>query len=251
MNMKTVIADDEKMALVVLKKQIDWEGLGLTLEGEARDGNSLLELIREKKPQLVITDIRMPRYSGLEIIAKTLEMGQKPRFVITSAYADFTYARQAMRLGVEDFLPKPVEKKELNQVLGEIVRRASQDQGEQKLPSGLVCNACGYIREHYGEKITLESISEHFFISPNYFSALFKKETGMNFVEYLTDVRMKEARELLKDPACSVADVAGRIGYRDTGHFVANFSKKYGVTPAVWRRGEVQFSYGKSEKSEL
>ncbi|MDO4275617.1 MAG: helix-turn-helix domain-containing protein [Eubacteriales bacterium] len=234
--MKTVIADDERMALLMLKKFTDWEGLGLTLAGEARDGQQLLSLIERERPDIVITDIKMPVFSGLEIIAKTLEMGLKPYFLITSAYTDFAFARQAMRLNVEDFLPKPVDKKELNDALRCIAEKIEKNGDNKDLVSGLVRNACQYIDMHFGEKLSLESISRHFYISPNYFSALFKKEMGVNFLEYLTNVRMSEAGKLLSDPKYSIAEIAEMTGYRDASHFGLNFSKKYGMTPSAWRR---------------
>lgn len=234
--MKTVIADDERMALLILKKFIDWQGLGLTLEGEARDGEELLSLIENIQPDIVITDIKMPVFSGLEIVAKTLEMGLKPYFLITSAYADFTYARQAMRLNVEDFLPKPIEKKELNDALLCITEKMIKHGENKNMVSGLIRNVCLHIERHYGEKLTLESISAHFYISPNYFSALFKKEMGVNFLEYLTEVRMREAGKLLLKPQYSIGEIAEMTGYRDVSHFGLNFSKKYGKTPSAWRR---------------
>lgn len=234
--MKAVIADDEKMALVLLRKYGDWDGLGLTLAGEARDGEQLFSLITTVRPDIVITDIKMPVMDGLEIIAKTIEAGQSPYFLITSAYADFTYARRAMRLNVEDFLPKPVDRRELNEALGRIVEKIRKNGDNGGAVSGLVRNACNYMESHYGEKLSLEEISNHFYISPNYFSSLFKKEMGVNFLEYLTAVRMREAAKLLRDPRYTIAQVAELTGYRDVSHFSASFAKKYGMTPSAWRR---------------
>lgn len=234
--MKVVIADDEKMALLILKKFVDWDGLGLTLEGEARDGKQLMELITKVRPDIVVTDIKMPVMDGLEIIAKTLEMGQSPYFLITSAYTDFTYARRAMRLNVEDFLPKPVDKSELNEALKGIAEKIRQNGSNSGTVSCLIRNACAYIDEHFGQKLSLEQISKHFYISPNYFSSLFKKETGVNFLEYLTSARMREAAKLLADPRYSISEVAELTGYRDASHFGASFAKKYGMTPSAWRR---------------
>lgn len=239
--MKAVIADDERMALVMLKKFTDWEGLGLTLAGEARDGEELLGIIKDTRPDIVVTDIKMPVYTGLEIIAKTLESGMKPYFLITSAYTDFEYTRQAMRLGVNDFLPKPIDRKELNEALGLIIKKAGKSRNNDTMVSSLVRNICKYIEEHYAEKLSLESISEQFYISPNYFSALFKKEMKVNFVEYLTEVRMREAEKLLSVSGYTIAEVAEMTGYRDASHFTANFAKKYGMTPSAWRKKPVEF----------
>lgn len=234
--MKALIADDERIALKMLKKLIEWEKLGLTCAGCAENGTELFEMILERKPELVVTDIMMPGYNGLEIIAKTLEAGLEPHFLITSAYANFEYARTAMRLGVEDFLAKPVEKEELNDSLLRMIQKINGTGGYPSTISCIIRTAKNYIDEHYGSKISLEDVAGHAYISPNYLSSLFKKEMGVNFIEYVTEVRLREAKKLLEDVRYSVVEVAQRVGYKDTGHFSSVFLKKYGVSPTAYRK---------------
>ena len=247
MAVRVIIADDEWISLKMLHKLIDWEGLGLKYCGYAEDGPSLYDLILEKKPDLVITDIMMPGYDGLKLIAKVQETGLSVRILITSAYANFSYAREAMQLGVRDFLEKPVDPDELNRALARITSQMNAD-GEKKQEadqpqvreamsvSGQIQAAKDYIDGHYAEKLTLEAVAEHIYLSPNYLSSLFHREMKTSFSEYITDVRMRKAEKLLQDVRIPVAEAARLVGYRDAAYFCSVFTKKYGISPSAWRR---------------
>ena len=247
MAVRVIIADDEWISLKMLRKLIDWEGLGLKYCGYAEDGPTLYKLIMGKKPDLVITDIMMPGYDGLKLIAKVQEDGVPVRFLITSAYANFSYAREAMQLGVKDFLEKPVDPDELNRALAKITAQMG-DSGEKKQEaeqpqerktvsvSGQIQAAKDYIDQHYAEKLTLEAVAEHIYLSPNYLSSLFHREMKTSFSEYITEVRMRKAEKLLQNARISVAEAARLVGYRDAAYFCSVFTKKYGISPSAWRR---------------
>ena len=96
--------------------------------------------------------------------------------------------------------------------------------------------AAAYIQEHFTEKITLEQTAEQVHLSPVYFSGLFKKETCMNFSEYLTQVRVQEAKRLLKQGTVNVSEVAERVGYSDARHFSKTFQRLVGITPKEYRK---------------
>ncbi len=93
-----------------------------------------------------------------------------------------------------------------------------------------------YISKHYAEPVTLEGISEQLNLTPTYFSALFKKETGMGFSKYLAKHRIDAAKELLRESNLSVSEVCARVGYSDTRHFNRIFEQDAGVKPAVYRK---------------
>lgn len=94
---KMVIADDEQVILNGLKRLLDWEKLGIEIVGEAADGEMLLTEIYEKEPDLVITDIKMPKKTGLDVIKEVQEKEIKTRFIFISGYEEFTYAKDAVR----------------------------------------------------------------------------------------------------------------------------------------------------------
>jgi Response regulator containing CheY-like receiver domain and AraC-type DNA-binding domain len=92
-----------------------------------------------------------------------------------------------------------------------------------------------YLNRHYNEQISLQSISDKFGINLYYLSQLFKKETGENFVNYLSRIRIEKAKKLLKDSGFSVKEIAGKVGYDDEKYFIKVFSKQAGLSPGRYR----------------
>lgn len=116
-----ILIDDEPWTREVIKSLGDWEGLGLSVAGEASDGEYGLELIRRLKPDVIITDIKMPHMDGISMIRNLREADQRARVIVISGYDDFAFVRGAMHLGVTDYLLKPVKPDELNSQLARCV----------------------------------------------------------------------------------------------------------------------------------
>lgn len=98
--------------------------------------------------------------------------------------------------------------------------------------------ALQYIKEHYYEELSLERIASVVFLNPAYFSQLFKNKTGQGYKEYVTSLRLEQAKLLLLNPGLRLADIAERVGYQDMRHFTQMFRKKYGLTPTEYRQQE-------------
>lgn len=119
---KIVIADDEKIVRDGIKKLINWELLGLELVGDAENGKDTYDLIKKYKPDIAMIDINMPQIDGLKLIKMLKEEKIKCEIVIVTGYDEFNYAREALRLGVNDYILKPVTKNELQEILGNLVK---------------------------------------------------------------------------------------------------------------------------------
>ena len=117
MLLKLVIVDDESWTREVIKSLGRWEELEMEVAGEASDGEYGLELIRQRRPDIVLTDVKMPRLSGVEMLRRLREDGSHAQVVFISGYDDFRYAQSALRLGAADYLLKPIKAKELNDTL--------------------------------------------------------------------------------------------------------------------------------------
>lgn len=118
--LKIAIADDETMVCVVIQDAIEFERLGLDLVGVAHDGPSLLNLIVQRRPDIVITDISMPGFDGLEVIKETRARNLDCKFIIISGYSQFDYARSALKHKVDDYLLKPISAPDLNETLAKL-----------------------------------------------------------------------------------------------------------------------------------
>lgn len=129
---KVLIADDEIKVGQLVKRLIQWDRLGLTCIGLVTDGQTAYEKILSESPDIVITDIRMPVLTGLEMIQKASEQGVKCHFIVVSGYKYFDYAQKALKYGVEDYLLKPIDEDELNRQLQKIVAEEEQREDKQQ-----------------------------------------------------------------------------------------------------------------------
>lgn len=118
---KVLLVDDEPFVTKALKVLIDWEGLGYTICGDASHGEEAVEQIKKLKPDVVITDIRMPKMDGLELIKYCSEVLKvNSEFIILSGYSDFKYAQQAIKYSVKEYLLKPIDEDELIESLNSL-----------------------------------------------------------------------------------------------------------------------------------
>ncbi|MCZ8515013.1 response regulator [Paenibacillus filicis] len=124
---KVAIIDDDPYVLRGMKKIIPWAELDLEFVGEEQDGHKGLELIRTACPDIVITDIYMPVLNGLDMIEKLRDEGFQGKIVILSGYSDFEYARQAVRLDVDDYLSKPTSIEMLRKVMEKLIHRLEEE----------------------------------------------------------------------------------------------------------------------------
>lgn len=126
---KVMLVDDEGFARQGLRSMIDWEACGYEVCAEAEDGEEALRMIGEHAPDLVITDIRMPVLSGLELIRAVRGTGNRSvKFIIVSGYGDFSYAQQAIKFGVRDFILKPVDDAEMMEALQGLAAQIEKDE---------------------------------------------------------------------------------------------------------------------------
>ncbi len=122
-----LIAEDEIAINNLIKNLIDFESLNLELAGQAYDGQTAYDMILSKRPNIIITDISMPGITGLELIQRILEENIPAHFIIISGLSCFNHALTAIKMGVEDYLLKPINKGELNDVLEKLILKiASQ-----------------------------------------------------------------------------------------------------------------------------
>lgn len=115
--LRTIIVDDESMICELILRLVDWKALGIEVIGSAHDGESALALAKREKPDIIITDIRIPELDGLELISRVQSFAPQTRFIVISGYRHFEYAHSALRYGVKYYLLKPINADELRHAL--------------------------------------------------------------------------------------------------------------------------------------
>lgn len=115
--LKLLLVDDEEIILKGLQETYDWESMGYQVVGAAKSGEAALALLEDEEPDVVITDVRMKKISGLELIRRSKQVRPGMKFVVVSAYKDFEYARRACEEGALSYLVKPIDDEELEQVM--------------------------------------------------------------------------------------------------------------------------------------
>jgi two-component system response regulator YesN len=399
---KVLIADDEPKIRRGLRNALDWEGLELDIAGEAEDGEMALHMAKEIQPDIILVDICMPFLNGLQFIEQLNEAVQDCIVIIITGHDEFTYAQQAVKLQVFDYLLKPVSRQQLLAVIerakeaigvrycknrrlkltneqfeknrpylqeqflnqwlaGELLPDKIAEQLEffalpftaecvlinikvvDKLSKGELLNkwdkqlvlfalaniteemcrqyfdvyvvfkSCAgdvivlgclkadnwveltsslekyiekylkrivlveqktvvnpitqlsqvyqemqhtfreqesftpvvllsqkYIeKNYYKENLSLQDLAEEMQISATYLSRLLKQEIGVSFIDYLTQVRVNKAIELMADPHKKIYEIAEQTGYSSQHYFSTAFKKVLGVSPAEYRKGKV------------
>ena len=254
---KVVILDDEPIIVAGLSKAIEWSRWGCTVVGYAYNGAEGLALIKKERPNIIISDIRMPEIDGLTMIAALKSEFPYMQISILTGFRNFEYAKRAITLGVSRFLLKPSKLDEVEEAIEAMVKKLNElslvhpEIAEERPPenpeeedfdvldspanSFIVNNAMEYIKEHYAEKIKLVDVADKIYVSQWHLSKLINKYTGSNFSEILNGIRIEKAKSLLKDPALKIYDIAEQVGFSDIAHFSRVFKKTEGISANEYR----------------
>lgn len=233
-----VIIDDEPWIAIDLKENIDWNALGYTIVNNLYSPELALKYICEENPDVVIVDINMPSMDGLTLIRKAQDNGCTSLFIILTAYRDFSFAQDALRMNVKDYIVKPINPEEIIQVftkLKSMLPQVPDHTTEVFASSNKFHEILDYINEHLPEKLTLQQISDTFFLNRNYICNLFKKELNCTFSQYLTDLRLKKACALLTKTSMTINEISTQCGFSDEFYFNKVFKKSEGISPGVYR----------------
>ncbi len=251
---KVLIVDDEPKIRKGLRSWIKELNLPFDIIGEASNYNEALEECKKNKPHLLLVDINMPGINGLNLIEQLKSKNYKSIIIIVSGYDDFVFVRQALRLQVYDYLLKPVPKgdfyrimKKVNEELADKFQETNLQKSigdnvntsdDDKNYSAIVLRVKKYIDDNYqDEEINLSDVAKFFNINKTYLSKLMKQELGNSFVEYLTEVRITRAKELLLEDTINIKmyEIAKKVGYKSQHYFSRVFKKSEGENPLEYK----------------
>ncbi|MCH1624609.1 response regulator transcription factor [Ferdinandcohnia quinoae] len=248
-----VIVDDEPRTRQGLQRTLESWNNGEFMILTAESSEVVMQIIEERKIHILLSDIRMPGMTGLQLLKNIKAKGMSPVVIMISAYTEFEYAQEALRLGVVNYLLKPIAKKKLIEAVEEAVRILEKQVRvgmiekvvDEKIISAntkfdltkdTIRGAIAYIDQHLKSELTLKEVAAHVHLNPSYFSVLFKEEVKLTFSEYVTRRRIQRSKELMISTNLPINEIAEEAGYKTSKYFIKLFKEIEGITPSAYRK---------------
>lgn len=242
MSYRAIIVDDEVWSVANTKSVFPWEQYDFEIPFCTTNVHSAIDYIVENQPDVLFTDIKMPGFSGLDLIRSIRQRGLKIKIVVISGYADFSYAQESIKYGVFSYLLKPVDSNAAKKLMLDLKNSLEQEQTPahqtadyQNFSSQSFKRLVQYVDKHYIEKLQLSELAEQFQINASYCSQLFVKHFDCSFSEYVVNLKMQKASELLLKSEMWISEIADFLHY-DYVYFNKIFKKHFGVTPKLYRQ---------------
>ncbi|GAB2695448.1 response regulator [Paenibacillus thermoaerophilus] len=251
---KTIlVVDDEPMTRAGISKTLEAWSLGRVRVLSAENGAQALEILDSQPVHLIVTDIRMPEFSGLHVVEKLRGKGMNPVVIVISSYPDFEYAQTAIQLGVVNYLLKPVSKRKLIEAVEQAMRIEEDRERLETLEkiadpqllntkadelrySPPIQSAVRYVEENLQSPLGMREVAGRVHLNPSYFSVLFKEQTGLTFSEYVTRIRLRKAKELLIRTRLPISEISEQVGYQTPKYFIKLFKDYEGKSPSQYRK---------------
>ena len=249
---KILIVHEELLEREILAEMVERQFPNQIQYRMAENGRKAVDTAALWGADMVLMDVKLPGISGIEIAKQILSQIPECQIIFVSECREFESAYEALKLGACDYVLKPINPAELKQSISKAIAKVSMqrkwksleteaaDQREEILSgkhSALMTKVRKYLQDNYMIcNISLDSVSAILNLNASYFSAQFKRCFGVNFVDYLTDLRIQAAKQLLEDPLHSAAEIARMVGYESANYFARAFKKKTGMTPMEYRR---------------
>ena len=249
--LRILIAEDEPLEQQSLKDILEWNfSCGVDIK-TASNGVDAISTATIWHADLVLMDIEMPGCNGIVAANKIAKVNPLTKFIIITAYERFEYAHEAVRLHAVDYLLKPVEDAVLVSTIQRLIQERDEENAlqqrvlEVQAPSQeltsqtrselLIKNVEDYIRKNYRYDISQEIICDILNMSTGHFSKLFRQYYGVKFIDFLTNIRVEAAKELLLDPTKRTKEIGEMVGYPSSSYFSKIFRQKTGMTPSEYR----------------
>lgn len=243
-----LLTDDEELALLGLEEGVKWENLNVDKIYKCHSKDTAIRMIKMYPIDIIITDIEMPNGNGIELIKWIKENKPEIKAIFYTGYAEFSYAQEALRLGVEDYLLKPIPYDELESIIDKIEKKIITTEKTVDL-SELIEDFAEEGSEEIVEKVKKliaenlsignlqrEGLAAMVHVSAGYLGRIFKKQTGMAISDYIIKKRIIVAKQLLMKTNLSITDISSRVGISYSSYFTKVFKDNVGMTPQEYRQ---------------
>lgn len=257
MMLNVLIVDDEEIERIILKKYLKGSYEDNCNIYEATNGKKAIEIATNEDVQVVIMDISMPVINGIEAAKKIKILKPNISIIFLTAHDEFSYAQQAISVHAIDYILKPCSNEELLNAVDEALIiykkmvelhkieisnkfKLKDDMNIENIietdkNAFIIKKIRNYIHENYRRDISMQEVAREMNYSEVYFCKLFKNSFNVNFTTYLTNIRIKEAKRLLKNPSINIKDIGIAVGYSDSNYFAKVFKRSVGMNPSDYR----------------
>lgn len=273
---RVLLVDDEQIERMALAKRIEKYYGDIVNIYQAVNGREAVDMCSEQKNDIIIMDISMPEMNGVMAARYIRQMDEECSIIFLSAYDDFSYARNAIKVKALDYLLKPCDISDLLAVMDMAIQKLDKKNTQKEVSAMADDRSLGYINmeihdnlnendyinyyngtradnnrntdekvtagqmkeyveNNYMYDISMQEAAQTMGYSDAYFSKLFKQYFNQNFTAYLTEYRMKKAKQLLSDTNESIKDISRMVGYTDSNYFAKIFKRIVGEIPSKYR----------------
>lgn len=273
---RVLLVDDEQIERMALAKRIEKYYGDIVNIYQAVNGREAVDMCSEQKNDIIIMDISMPEMNGVMAARYIRQMDEECSIIFLSAYDDFSYARNAIKVKALDYLLKPCDISDLLAVMDMAIQKLDKKNTQKEVAAMADDRSLDYINmeihdnlnendyiNYYNETradnnrntdekatagqmkeyvennymydISMQEAAQTMGYSDAYFSKLFKQYFNQNFTAYLTEYRMKKAKQLLSDTNESIKDISRMVGYTDSNYFAKIFKRIVGEIPSKYR----------------
>lgn len=273
---RVLLVDDEQIERMALAKRIEKYYGDIVNIYQAVNGREAVDMCSEQKNDIIIMDISMPEMNGVMAARYIRQIDEECSIIFLSAYDDFSYARNAIKVKALDYLLKPCDISDLLAVMDMAIQKLDKKNTQKEVSAMADDRSLGYINmeihdnlnendyinyyngtradnnrntdekatagqmkeyveNNYMYDISMQEAAQTMGYSDAYFSKLFKQYFNQNFTAYLTEYRMKKAKQLLSDTNESIKDISRMVGYTDSNYFAKIFKRIVGEIPSKYR----------------
>jgi len=253
---KVMIVDDEPIAIEAITSGVNWADIQVSDVLSAYNAYDAKVILEKEDVDVFLCDIEMPGASGLELIEWVNKVRPNTVCIFLTCHSEFSYAKQAVALGVFDYLLKPIEYEELTDILKKAIARRKElisseqakvmlsglshritgDEQQENATAKTVDDVKAYILHNISdEALNCQAVAKHFYLNRDYLSRIFKAQTGVSFKSHIIKTRMSLACELLTNTRLSVSEIAMSCGYNHMAHFSKMFKQETALTPYEYR----------------
>lgn len=237
--MNLLIVDDEYFIVQGLLRELDFSALGITSVDTAFSVQQAQHIFARKRIDILLTDVEMPRNSGLDLIQWAHEQGHTPVSLILTGHPLFDYAQRAVKLHCFGYILKPASPDVLTEELRSAVEAVQLRQSHAEIPapeSSFLTTVKNCIAANIGEiELNRAFLADKVHMNPDYVSYLFHKQSGQSLTTYIMNERIELAKKLLSSTAQTIQSVSDSCGFSSTSYFHKQFKRVTGMTPQQYK----------------